>query len=208
MAARRPIVRVAGRNVQLPAGDTLDGAANGGTPNFRIPVARRIVAGAAGNTALGTAAITVSRVYFIPFAPSRRMIVTALGISVSTLAAGTATLGIYAADGAATYDYPGTLLASCAAGAINTGSTGTKTAAVACVLEPGRKYFIAVIASAAATLRTVAVAAQANFLGFQDNAANSVGYYYNNGSGSALPSVAAAPIVGANTVFPAIYIVE
>lgn len=177
-------------------------------PVARIPTTQRIVAGAIGATALSTIAAVASRIQFIPYVPARQIMIASIGFSVSTLTAGTATVGIYANDGNASYDYPGTRLAACTAGAINTGTTGTKTAAVPYVLEAGVLYFIAVICTAACTLRGVALAGQDCMLGWTDNNTTNISSYYNAGSTNVLPTTAAAPTVNAGIVIPALYLIE
>lgn len=174
----------------------------------RKPAAQRTVAGAITNTALGALTLTAARIMFVPFVPTRRMQIASLGVSISTLAAGTSTLGIYAANGNASYDYPGTRLASTAQGAIDNGTTGTKTAACSYILEPGVLYFIAMISSSAAAVRSVAIAGQANVLGWTDNSTTAISYYYNAGATNVLPPNAAAPTVAAALAHPAIYLIE
>jgi len=179
------------------------------TMMLRIPVARRLIAGAVGGSALVTQALTAARVYYIPFSVPRRIRLSSMGVSVSTASAGTGTLGIYANDGSAVYDHPGTLLATTTTGAINTGATGTKTASIDIVLEPGVVYWAGFINSSAATLRSIAVAGQSACLGFTDALLTVTSCLYSAGSTNVLPGPAnASPLALAATSIPAIYLIE
>lgn len=180
---------------------------SGTMPMLRIPTTQRHIAGAVNGSTLSTIALTAARIFYIPFVPARRMALTALGINVTTLLAGTGTAGIYAADGSATFDYPGTLLASTAQGAFNTGSTGTKTGAINITLEAGVTYFIGLINSSAATVRAIPVAGQQALLGFLDNGTANVFCYYSAGATNVLPSTAGAPLVQAVASLPAVYLI-
>ena len=187
------------------------GAPGGGKFFAKSPVARRIVAGAVNNTALTSLASVASRIQFIPFVPAQRMVVTEIGINVVTLLAGTATVGIYSANGDTVIDMPGTKIGSCADGAISTATAGTKMAALtaAVTLEAGTLYFLAVICTAAVVLRTIPLAGQENILGFADNTANAINSFWAAGATNVLP--AAAPAVAsitanAGVAIPALYL--
>lgn len=191
-------------------GSTLSEPRGGGKFIARVPSTRRIVAGAGTNAALTTLASTAARIQFIPFVPARRIRLTQIGIIVGTLLAGTATVGVYAADGAVGNDVPGTKIASCANGAINTGTVGTKMAALAAAvtLEAGVLYFISVICTAAVVLRTIPLAGQENVLGFTDNSANAVSGFWAAGATNVLPDVAPAVTANVNVAIPALYLLE
>lgn len=104
-------------------------------------------------TALATAASAANRFYLIPFIPSRSITVDELAIEVTTLAAGSARIGIYSSTAAGA---PDALLTGTAA-VLDTGTIGLKNQAVAPVtLAAGTVYFLAVWTSAAPTLRTIA----------------------------------------------------
>uniref|UniRef100_A4XZD4 Uncharacterized protein n=1 Tax=Ectopseudomonas mendocina (strain ymp) TaxID=399739 RepID=A4XZD4_ECTM1 len=181
---------------------------SGGIPMPRKAATIRTVAGAVNATALGTVAATAQRVLLIPFTVSRVMDVVQLGLSISTAATGTGTLGIYAADGSDTLDLPGTRLAVTSTGGISTSPAGTKAAAVAVRLYPGQLYFAAVILSAAATMRAIALAGFAP-LGFTDNAATAVTHYYYAGSAVTLPpSLVGQALLTLTTLPPALYLIE
>jgi len=213
-----PVISAASRSITQLAMSNLN---NGGwviyngqqtaadTMMLRIPVARRLIAGAVGGSALVTQALTAARVYYIPFNVPRRIRLSSMGVSVSTASAGTGTLGIYANDGSAVYDHPGTLLATTTTGAINTGATGTKTASIDIVLEPGVVYWAGFINSSAATLRSIAVAGQSACLGFTDALLTVTSCLYSAGSTNVLPGPAnASPLALAATSIPAIYLIE
>jgi hypothetical protein len=98
-----------------------------------------------------TIAVTSGRCYFVMFPVLQAITVTALGIEVSTAAAGTAEVAIYAADG--TSKRPGTRLAYVSG--LNTGATGVVSGAVNITLQPGL-YWVALRCSANPTLRGAA----------------------------------------------------
>jgi hypothetical protein len=185
---------------------------NGGCSGalIRLPATQRFPIMCSGGTAHVAQAVTASRTYFIPFIPNRRIKLRALGINVTTLLAGAGTLGIYAADGDLTMDYPGTLLASCAPGSINTATSGTKEGFLDYVLEPGVLYFMAFVHSTAVQLRSIPVAAQLPTLGFTDNAATVTSCYYVASPTNLLPSPGPGSGVTAliATSIPAIYLIE
>ncbi len=116
-------------------------------------------------TALTTGAPTVNRLRAIPFVVSKVMTVDQMAVNVTT--AGTASnvrVGIYADNG---NNYPGALVVD--AGTAVTTSTGVKTftTGLPVTLDPGL-YWLAHTAdgSAAATLRTFAVASLHPVLGY------------------------------------------
>jgi hypothetical protein len=174
---------------------------------LRVPSGQRQVASATGGSALSTLALVAARAHYVPFTVPRPMTLSALGVSVSTAAAGTGTLGIYDSDGDATYDYPGTLLASSTTGAINTGTTGTKLASVDITLIPGHVYFAGLVNSSAATVRAVALAGIQPLLGFTDNSTTAITMLTTASTTNVLPTTPGAPTVQV-TAIPAIYLVE
>jgi len=181
---------------------------SGGLPMPRTAATIRSVAGAINGTALSTMAATSQRIVLVPFTVSRDMDITQLGVSVSTAATGTGSLAIYASDGDSVLGTPGTRLIATATGALNTGTVGTKAAAAAGKLLAGQVYYAAMILSAAATVRALALAGACP-LGFTDNAATAVMYYFLTGSAVTLPaSLAGVALSTATTVPPAIYLIE
>lgn len=126
------------------------------------------------------------------------------------LGAGTASVGIYAntQDGNGD-DAPGALLAS--ATGLNTGSTGDKdgTFGSPITLLPGVLYWVSLIGSAAATVRSLAIASRGTELGRVVGNTGVIAYLYVAGSGSTLPATAgAAPTAGSAVATPAIYLLE
>lgn len=112
---------------------------------------------AVNGLALATAASAVNRFYAFPFIPAQNVTVNELAVEVTTLAAGSAHLGIYA-DAAGS---PGTKMIGSTT-AVATGTVGVKTVAISnTLLSAGTVYWLVVWTSAAATLRTVAQGALA-----------------------------------------------
>lgn len=184
----------------------------GGTTNcmLRIPTSQRAPVMCGSGAALVAFALVAARAYFLPFIPHRRMKLSALAVNVTTLLAGAGTLGIYAADGDVDglVDYPGTLLAKCADGTINTGTTGTKLGSLDFVLEPGITYFLSVVHSSAVALRSIPIAAQQPVLGFLDNMATVVSAYYAAAPTNLLPNPAPAVTPLVSTTIPCLFLVE
>jgi hypothetical protein len=183
-----------------------DAAVSGpNTMPVRVPSGQRLGVGVANGTPLTTIAMTAARCIYLPLMVARRTRIDTLGISVTAPIAGSATLGLYASDGDANNDYPGTLLLS--SSAINTGSTGTKLEPMDYTLEPGVLYFVGLACSAAITLRGVAVDGKYPTLGFFDGLTTMVSQYYQATSGSVLPSPAGA-VTPLSVVTPLITLIE
>lgn len=178
-----------------------------GQAMYRVPATQRLIANCNGGAPLVALAMVAARVQYVPLNVPRPMLISALGVSVSTLLAGTGTIGIYDSDGDPLYDYPGTLLASSAQGAINTGTTGTKTAAVDILLLPGRLYFAAFINTSAVTLRCLGVSAIQPCLGHTDNSTGAITMYTSVSNTNVLPNPAPAPTTSVS-IIPAIYLIE
>lgn len=164
------------------------------------------IAGDAAGTALGTIAVTASRQYFVPFAPARDVTLTGLRISVTTASAGAASVGIYANTQVSGADAPGALLAS--ASGLDTGTTGDKTGSLSLLCRAGQIYWASVIASAAATVRALAVGSVRSDLGRTVNNTTLVSHLYVAGSGSTLPDPAPTSLTNGTGSTPAIYLVE
>lgn len=165
----------------------------------------RIVGDAAG-TALTTLALTAARQYFVPFVVPRKVSLTGLRISVTTAATGSAAVGIYGNTLVSGDDAPGRLLAS--ATGISTGTTGDKNGALSITLLPGTIYWASLIASAAATVRALAVASAQTSLGRTVNNTTAITYLYAAGSGSTLPDPAPTTLTAGTGSCPAIYMLE
>jgi hypothetical protein len=162
----------------------------GGAPIARTPATARYIVGARGGTALTTLASGLGKVWYLPFVAPRNMFIETLGFATTVTTAATFRLGVYANDGSAQYDGPGTLLSS---GSIATSSTGTKLVTVNQYLAQGERYWVALASSASVTVRAVAVAGQGADLGFLDNATTGVGAFSQaSGATGALPSPATA----------------
>jgi hypothetical protein len=166
----------------------------------------KIVGDVAG-TALTTLALTASRQYFIPLVVPRDVTLTGLRISVTTAATGTASIGIYGNTVVGGNDAPGALLASVTG--LNTGTAGDITGSLSYTLQAGTLYWASLIASAAATIRALAVASRGTELGRSVNNTTAISYLYAAGSGATLPATAPTTLTAAaGAVTPAIYLLE
>lgn len=198
----------------MPIEITTDLRTVGGASALGSPLAwpRRIgtpkIAGDVSGTALATLALAASRIYFVPFAVPRVVVLSGLRISVTSAAVGAANLGIYENELVSGNDKPHTRLAQLTA-TLDTGTTGDKTGSFASnqTLEPGRIYWAALIGSAAASLRALAVASVQTSLGRQVNNTGVISHVYVAGSGSTLPATVSAVTDGTGSV-PAIYLIE
>lgn len=177
-----------------------------------IPWVKRLstprIVGDVGGTALATLALTAARQYYIPFMVPRQVTLSGLRISVTTASAGQANLGLYGSAVASGSDVPGAMLAAITA-TLDTGTTGDKTGNFASqlVLTPGTLYWAALIGSAAATVRALAVAAIQTSLGRQVNNTGVISHLFAAGSGSTLPATAPTLSDGTGSI-PAIYLIE
>ncbi len=186
----------------------LYGRLSGGTA-WPVRKATPKIAGDWGGTALATLALTAARQYFVPLVVPRAMPLTALKISVTTASAGTAAIGVYAnTQDASGNDIPGALLASVTG--LDTSATGDKSGTIAAgyTLQPGTLYWISAIASAAATVRALAVGSVQTVLGRTVNNTTVISYLYAAGSGSALPNPAPSSLSAGTGSCPALYLVE
>lgn len=165
------------------------------------------IVGDVNGTALLTQALTAGRQYFVPLVVPRQVSLTGLRINVTTAAAGTASIGIYDNTVVSDSDAPGSLLASVTG--LDTGTTGNKTDSLSYTLSPGTLYWASLIASAAATVRALAVGSQQTALGRAVSTTTVVSYLYAAGSGSTLPSTAPTALTAASGLaVPAIYLLE
>lgn len=165
----------------------------------------KIVGDIAG-TALTTLALTAARQYFIPLVVPRQVVLTGLRLSVTTAKAGTASLGLYGNTRIGGDDAPGSLLASVTG--LSTGTTGDKSGALGYTLQPGVLYWASLIASAAATVRALAVGSLQTALGRTVGSTTAVGFLYAAGSGSTLPATAPTSLTAGTGACPAIYLLE
>jgi hypothetical protein len=161
-----------------------------GITEYQVPYA-------VGATAGTTLALTANRVYWIPFTVPRKVNIIQLAINVTTAAAGTHHVGIYASD---YYWYPtGAPLIGVS---FDAGSTGVKTASVNLVLQPGI-YWFAWAAGSGATVRAVALAACAS-LGLGNLGTANTTCYFTTGSTLPNPAPASGYSVVAGSALPAI----
>lgn len=132
-------------------------------------------------TSATTVALTASRTYWYPFVVWKTMTSITLAVNVTTAAAGTHYLGVYAsnADGK-----PTTLVGS---GSFDAGTTGVKTVTINATLNPGI-YWMAWATGSAATVRASALAGSPSFGLTSSMGTAHITYWYT--SGSTLPSTA------------------
>lgn len=117
-------------------------------------------------SANSTIALGANRAYAMAFAaPSSAHMLTGLGLVVTTLAAGTAYIGVAesAVNSSGAFK-PGRLLGQ---GSVSTSTTGVKTDTSSYLprLKPGHVYWLVLISSAAATIRAIGSANILNMLG-------------------------------------------
>jgi hypothetical protein len=203
MATKRPLALYGGRIEELHVGDALPQLAQIAYPK-RSSTPK--IVGDVNGTALSTLALTSSRLHFIPLVVPRAVTLTGLRISVTTAAAGTASIGIYDSAVVSGDDAPGSLVASVTG--LDTGTTGDKTGSLSYTLQAGTLYWACMIASAAATIRALAVGSRGAELGRSVNNTTAITYLYAAGSGSTLPTTAPATLTAATGVAPAIYLLE
>ena len=143
-------------------------------------------------TALSTLALTANRLYAVPFLVCGTHTYVRIGINVTTLLAGSARLGIYAnQDGQV---YPGSLILD--AGEVSLGTTGLKEIVINQQLAPGL-YWLALIASSAATIRAGVIAGVMPILGLDAAFGTAPGNsWYVSGTYGVLPN----PFTGGGTV--------
>jgi hypothetical protein len=117
-------------------------------------VATSIITAAMNATAPTTVAGAANRLDFIPFIPSRNLVIDQLGIEVTTLIASSlARVAIYADNNGT----PGALLAG-GANALDCATTGIKTESISLSMTAGTLYWLAVWTSSTQTLRALGVA--------------------------------------------------
>ena len=161
----------------------------------------RYVLYAVGATALTTIALTASRVYYFPFVPIKAMNITEFGVNVTAAASGTINVGVY--DSNANYRPKDKIYEI--ANYFDSGTTGYKSQSANLSLNANTLYWLAIIGSAAATVRGVAVAGLYTNLGISASSTSFYTFMYESGSGYALPnSASATPTMGTGTV-PAIF---
>lgn len=164
------------------------------------------IVGDVNGTALTTLTLTAARLFFVPLVVPRPVWLVGLRISVTTAAAGTASIGIYSNSIIAGNDTPGALLAQVTG--LDTGSVGDKTGTLKITLLPGVLYWACLIASAAAAVRALGVGSVQAALGRTVNGTTAITHLYAAGSGSTLPATAPNTTIVGTGNLPAIYLVE
>lgn len=203
--AGRMLVLDADKHVYVDGGASWVSATGGDNmPLVRAGTNGYWVAGAVNASALTTSTLTASRIYFIPFSVPRQIALTRLGLRVTTAAAGTGDLGIYANSAGASTDVPGLLLTQLSS-TLNMGTTGTKFGAVSITLSPNTIYWAALVSSSAAGVQCLAVGGVGCAMGFTPDATSARTHVYQAGSGSTLPYTAGSVAYGTG-VCPIVYL--
>lgn len=132
------------------------------TTTYMSPI---LSAGVVGST-IG---LTADRLYAVPFVAPAYADLTGVGLVVTTLAAGTAHIGVAESSVVAGKYKPGRVLGQ---GTVGVGSTGIKvdTASYTPKLQAGHLYWMLMTCSSAATIRALASANLAPYLGLGSDA--------------------------------------
>lgn len=173
-------------------------------PFVRRGAASMHIAGDIAGTALTTLALTALRCYLIPFTVGKALPVSQLMASVTTLLAGTGSLGIYANDPTGDIDNPGSKLFE-GSTTIDTTTTGDKYVGCSYTLQPGVLYWAALVCSAACTVRALAVASQHSGMGRAAAATASISHLYVALGSISLPATMPPGTQGTG-ICPAIYL--
>lgn len=108
-------------------------------------------------TAAGTLALGANTAYWFPFVVTHALTITGIAINVTTAAAGSVTVGIYASNSALQPEARLYLSAG-----MNTGTAGVKQLSVSWALQPGI-YWLALHSTGTATVRALAVGGARGF---------------------------------------------
>jgi len=164
---------------------------------------QRYYTGIINGLALTTLAMTANRLYAIPFLCSEPLKIDQIAINVTTLAAGSARLGVYADD---RLIRPGRLVLD--AGEVDTGATGVKTLSVTLDLLRKQLYWLAIVANAAPTVRAPAAGSCYPIYGVDSSLGTAVGtHIYRAFTYGALPDPFGTPpfTIGIGS-FPAVFV--
>lgn len=182
------------------------GTGTGDIPNPVRKESPKIV-GDIAQTALGTALLITRRLYMIPFITSRSITLTNLRMSVVAGSNGTVSLGIYdnvkLANG---NDNPGNLLASVTG--LNSSGNQNRDGPITFTFQPNTLYWVALMPSAAPTLRGVAAASIQGSLGRVVSTNNGVSHLYKDYTVFGLPTLGPTDLLSGTGNIPAIYLVE
>lgn len=151
----------------------------------------------------GTLALTVNRLYAIPFVVVDAKTITRIAIHVTTLgASANCRLGIYQDNGSI---YPGSRVSDC--GTVTMTSTGIKEiTGLNISLTANTLYWLVCVCDVAATIVAFAVVYVNAILGFPTTALNTVGFasYYVAFTYAALPPTYPGSATLSNAAFPKI----
>jgi hypothetical protein len=150
-----------------------------------------------------TLALTINRLYAIPFMVSETKTISRIAIHVTTLgASASARLGIYQDNGSI---YPGSLVSDC--GTVSMTSTGLKEiTGLNISLTANTLYWLALVCNVAATVTACAVVYLNALLGYPTTSLNTVGFasYYVAFTYATLPTPYPSSATLSNTAFPKI----
>lgn len=212
MAEKRPLCLYDGRIEELRPTDTLPTSGGDSLPPYLgVAYPKRTatpkIVGDIGGAALTTLALTPARQYFVPLVVPRKVVLIGLRISVTTASSGTANIGVYGNTQVGGNDAPGSLLAAISA-TLDTATAGDKNGSISFTLVPGVLYWVSLIASAAATVRALAVSSIQTALGRSVNGTTVISYLHATGFGSTLPATAPTTLTTGTGSCPAIYLIE
>jgi hypothetical protein len=154
-------------------------------------------------TALTATAVTLGRLYAIPFISSKAGTLDRIAFNVTTLLAGFGRAGIYSDTGSI---YPGARLLD--GGEISTSTAGVKSATINQALSGGTLYWLTFLASVAVTVRCFAVGSLVPVLGFSNalGTAPNVGLYAAQAYGALPATFPATPTMIVAAPIPAIFV--
>lgn len=154
-------------------------------------------------TALTTGAVTLGRLYAVPFISSKAGTLDRIAFNVTTLLAGYGRCGIYSDTGSL---YPGALLLD--GGQMDTSTTGVKSTTINQALSASSMYWLVFLASVAVTVRCLSVGSMSPVLGFNNTlgTAPNVGLYAAQTYGALPSTFPASPTMITAAPIPAIFV--
>jgi len=151
----------------------------------------------------GTLALTINRLYAVPFYVVQALTITRIAIHVTTLGtSANCRLGIYQDNGAI---YPGSQVSDC--GVVSMATTGMKEiTGLNISLSANTLYWLVCVCNVAATIAAFAVVYQNVLLGYPTTALNTVGFssYYVAFTYAVLPTNYPVSATINNAAFPKI----
>jgi hypothetical protein len=151
----------------------------------------------------GTLALTINRLYAVPFFAVKSLNISRIAIHVTTLgSSSSARLGIYQDNGSI---YPNNLISDC--GVVSMTSTGIKEiTGLNIAFSANTLYWLVLVCNVAATISALAIVYLNALLGYPTTALNTVGFssYYVAFTYAALPATYPGSATLNNAAFPKI----